>query len=184
MKSSFFFSKLVDFFDQRGVQITQSFTTSLSVFVDMKIYQSYDFSVLNQCTAQSYFREEKKKTSWACDVCLKICVAVLWTWSHFQTRNVPWKLTGSFQFWHQRQLMRTIRNTRVQALSLNQQPGAEVVLGMNINTWRIGVRLTMVQFFTNKNNLQCKTIFKPACVAASHCQHVCIKKAQLISLGL
>lgn len=33
----------------------------------------------------------------------------------------------------------------------------------------------MVLFYS-----QCKPIFKPACVAASHCQHVCVK-AQLIS---
>lgn len=75
-------------------------------------------------------------------------------------------------FRHRRQLMRTLGNIHGVPklhLTFKATPLTEVILGMNINTWRIGVKL---KFYRHKNNLQCKTIFRPACVAASHCQHV------------
>lgn len=119
-------------------------------------------SVLNLCTARSSFLVRGKyfMSMW----CLSGDI------ESFPNQECTLKTKRTIHFTHQRQLMRTF------PLGFNVQSCTwmNMSLRKHLRGWSFSSELILVQ---PENNLQCGTIFKPACVAASRCQHVCIKSS-------
>lgn len=130
------------------------------------------FSVLNQCTAQSYFRGKAFMSMWCLSEDLYRRAVDM---KSFPKQECTLKTTGIFYFcFHSETLNEKNPKIHMECRSYRSYTRSRR-LEMSIK------HLKDRESPVFKNNLQCETISKPACVAASHCQHVCTKKAQLIS---